>query len=115
MLLQFNSNIVPIKPYSKLKTHNFTRNFVKINMTESELKNILEICNKATRIPWKSFIEGRDFVSGSNFIMTGEKQNRDYDIEFLNIKPEDQDFIAMARNVIPSLVDEILKLRSLQK
>lgn len=81
-------------------------------MTQSELENILEICNKATVSPWTSYIEGRDFDSGSNFIMTGENENRDYDIEFIMIKPEDQDFIAMARNVIPKLIDEITTLRS---
>jgi hypothetical protein len=36
--------------------------------------------------------------------MTGKVENRDYDIEFLKIKPEDQDFIAMARNVIPTVI-----------
>lgn len=80
-------------------------------MTESELKNIIEMCNKATSSPWTSYIEGRDFDSGSNFIMTGEKDNRNYDIEFISIKPEDQDFIAMARNAIPLLIDEIIKLK----
>ncbi|UKB86109.1 hypothetical protein LF887_10930 [Chryseobacterium sp. MEBOG06] len=81
-------------------------------MTEGELKNISDICNKATKAPWVSYIEGRDFASGSGFIMTGSNEERDYDIEFVKIKPEDQDFIAMARNVIPVLVDEIIKLRS---
>ncbi|MGN7706059.1 hypothetical protein [Chryseobacterium sp. JV274] len=79
-------------------------------MTESELKNIMEVCNNATPSPWTSYIEGRDFDSGSSFIMTGEEK-RDYDIEFISIKPEDQDFIAMARNVIPLLVEEIIKLK----
>jgi hypothetical protein len=81
-------------------------------MTELELKNIFEICNNATKAPWESYVEGRDFTSGSSFIMTGENENRDYDIEFLKIRPEDQDFIAMARNVIPQLIDEIKKLKS---
>jgi len=81
-------------------------------MTRSELENILEICNKATVAPWTSYIEERDFDSGSSFIMTGENENRDYDIEFVKIKPEDQDFIAMARNIIPKLIDEIVILRS---
>ncbi|AZA80560.1 hypothetical protein C1637_13035 [Chryseobacterium lactis] len=81
-------------------------------MTELELKNILEICNKATASPWTSYIEGRDFNSGSSFIMTGKEEDRDYNIEFTNIKPEDQDFIAMARNMIPLLIDEIMKLKS---
>jgi len=83
-------------------------------MTEIELKNILEICNKATNAPWTSYIEGRDFDSGSSFIMTGKDENRDYDIEFIKIKPEDQDFIAMARNVLPLLVNEIMKLKNSQ-
>lgn len=52
-------------------------------------------------------MEGRDFESGSNFIMTG-----DYDIEFVNIRQADQDFIAMARNVIPELINEIFKLNT---
>ncbi|MDN5478101.1 MAG: hypothetical protein L0G39_14295 [Chryseobacterium sp.] len=81
-------------------------------MTELDLKKIIDVCNKATKSPWTSYVEGRDFESGSSFIMTGISENRDYDIEFINIKIEDQDFIAMARNVIPSLVDEIIKLRS---
>ncbi len=81
-------------------------------MTEIELKAIIEICNKATPAPWTSYIEGRDFESGSSFIMTGKDDNRDYDIEFVNIKVEDQDFIAMARNVLPKLVDEIIKLKT---
>ncbi|KAB1231473.1 hypothetical protein [Chryseobacterium viscerum] len=80
-------------------------------MTELELNNILEICNKATKAPWISYVEGRDFESGSSFIMTGEENDRDYDIEFIKIKTEDQDFIAMARNVIPLLIDEIIKLK----
>ncbi|UCA62036.1 MULTISPECIES: hypothetical protein [Chryseobacterium] len=80
-------------------------------MTELELKDIIEICNKATPSPWTSCVEGRDFDSGSSFIMTGEEENRDYDIEFISIKPEDQDFIAMARNAIPLLVNEIAKLK----
>lgn len=81
-------------------------------MKQSDLEDILEICNKATPAPWISYVEGRDFDSGSSFIMTGENENRDYDIEFVKIKPEDQDFIAMARNVIPMLIDEIITLKS---
>ncbi|KQT28483.1 hypothetical protein ASG22_19980 [Chryseobacterium sp. Leaf405] len=81
-------------------------------MTKSDLENILEICSKATPAPWTSYIEGRDFDSGSSFIMTGENKTRNYDIEFVKIKPEDQDFIAMARNVIPMLIDEIITLKS---
>jgi hypothetical protein len=84
-------------------------------MEALKLNEIINICNKATKAPWKSFIEGRDHESGSNFIMTGEESDRDYDIEFVNIKNNDQDFIAMARTHIPDLVAEILRLQKILK
>lgn len=82
-------------------------------MKKNDLIEISNICNKATRGPWKSYIEGRDHESGSSFIMTGQENDRDYDIEFVSIKNEDQDFIAMARNVVPELVEEIKRLHKL--
>lgn len=80
-------------------------------MTQLELEKVLEICNKATDAPWISYVEGRDFESGSSFIMTGGTENRDYDIEFIKIRPSDQDFIAMARNVMPMIIEELIKLK----
>ncbi|MFC4262077.1 hypothetical protein ACFOWM_04250 [Ferruginibacter yonginensis] len=74
-----------------------------------EIEEILNILSKVTPGPWKSFVEGRDHISGSNFIQTGEKN---YDIEFINLSAIDQDFIAMARNVLPSLIDELIKLKA---
>lgn len=82
-------------------------------MKKNELNKITEITNKATKAPWKSYIEGRDHESGSNFIMTSYQSDRDYDIEFIEIKAEDQDFIAIARNVVPELVEEITRLQEL--
>ncbi|MFB3387198.1 hypothetical protein [Flavobacterium sp. LAR06] len=84
-------------------------------METKELENIIKICNKATRPPWNSFIEERDHESGSNFIMTGDENDRDYDIEFFNIRKDDQDFIAMSRNVVPQLVSEIIRLQKILK
>lgn len=84
-------------------------------METRELKKIINICNKATKAPWNSFIEGRNHESGSNFIMTGEENERDYDIEFFNIRKDDQDFIAMSRNQVPKLVDEIIRLQKILK
>nr|WP_315035450.1 hypothetical protein [uncultured Chryseobacterium sp.] len=80
-------------------------------LNEIELKKMLEICNNATPSPWTSYIEGRNCTSGSSFIMTGTGENRDYDIEFVTIKPEDQNFIAMARNSMPQLIEELLRLK----
>lgn len=51
-------------------------------MTDLELKTIIEICNKATTSPWTSYIEGRDFASGSNFIMTGKEKREVMIIQF---------------------------------
>ena len=50
--------------------------------------------NKATPGPWRSFVEGRDHTSGSNFIMTGQGDDRHEDIELSGATIEDQDFIA---------------------
>ncbi|MBS1511484.1 MAG: hypothetical protein JST86_11625 [Bacteroidetes bacterium] len=82
-------------------------------MTTEELNKIAETTNNATQGLWKSYIEGRDHESGSSFIMTGVDNERDYDIEFHSLREKDQDFIAMARNVIPDLLSEIWRLRKI--
>jgi hypothetical protein len=71
------------------------------------LQDLKQICENATKSPWKLYIEGRDQQCGSSLIMTGDENDRDYDIEFLNLKKEDQDFIVDARNNMPLLIDEI--------
>ena len=84
-------------------------------MEARELESIINMCDKTTKSPWNSFIEGRNHESGSNFIMTGEENDRDYDIEFFNIRKYDQDFIAMSRNQVPKLVEEIIRLQKILK
>jgi hypothetical protein len=75
-------------------------------MNASELMKIAKRCENATKGPWVSYIEGRDHTSGSNFIRTqGE------DIELIGASDADQDFIAHARQDIPCLIDEIIRLR----
>ena len=76
-------------------------------MTEEELKEIENRCNKATKGPWKSMIEGRDHTSGDSFIMTDGE-----DIYISNpLFDNNQDFIASARQDIPKLIEEIRKLK----
>jgi hypothetical protein len=70
-------------------------------------------CEAATPGPWRSFVEGRDHTSGSNFIMTGEGSHRGNDIELSDATIADQDFIAHARQDIPRLLDEIRRLKAL--
>lgn len=82
-------------------------------MNENELEAIQQRCESATPGPWKSFVEGRDHTSGSNFIMTGEGSSRGNDIELSGATIADQDFIAHARQDIPKLLAEIKKLKSL--
>jgi hypothetical protein len=80
-------------------------------LTENELNEIDARANLATQGPWKSYVEGRDHQSGSNFIMTGQKGSRGEDIELTGATTADQDFIASARADIPKLVAEIRRLR----
>lgn len=80
-------------------------------MTDLELKEIQLRCNAATRAPWVSYVEGRDHTSGSDFIMTGEGENRGEDIELTGATVADQDFIAHARQDVPRLLAEIQRLK----
>jgi len=70
------------------------------------ISEIQERCEKATKGPWISYIEGRDFTSGCSFIGTAED-----DIELSGATVDDQDFIAHARQDIPLLIEEIKRLR----
>jgi hypothetical protein len=74
-----------------------------------ELRATLRRCNAATIGPWESFVEGRDHESGDSFIRTGGN-----DIYLSGATVDDQDFIAMARQVMPRLIAEIARLRSWQ-
>ena len=74
---------------------------------DNELLAIRKRAEKATKGPWKAFVEGRDMECGSSFIQTqGE------DIELIGATEADFDFIAHARQDILNLLDEIEKLRS---
>jgi hypothetical protein len=76
-------------------------------MSRDDLLRILARCNAATPGPWRSFIEGRDHSSGSDFIQTGGAD----DIELTGATQADQDFIAAARQDLALLVEEVLRLR----
>ena len=81
-------------------------------MTEEELVRIEELANAARSGPWKSYIEGRDHESGSDFIMIGQgKLRHDDDLELAGATHADQDFIASARQDVPALIKEIRRLR----
>ncbi len=87
-------------------------------MTTEELNIIKERADRATKGPWKSYIEGRDHSSGDSFIMTGVNDGEDIrseigkDIYLTGATNADQDFIAHARQDIPILLDEIFRLKN---
>lgn len=76
--------------------------------SQAELKEIKTRYERATPGPWKSYVEGREDMSGSSFIKTGGE-----DIYLTGATTEDQDFIAHARQDIPRLILEIERLRNL--
>jgi hypothetical protein len=79
-------------------------------LSEEYLTEIKNRCDQATPGPWKSYVEKRDGISGSDFIMTmGE------DIYLTGATTADQDFIAHARQDIPTLLAEIERLKALKQ
>ena len=79
-----------------------------MSITDDELRNIKERCDKATPGPWISFIEGRDHTSGSSIIRTSDE-----DIELIGATDKDLDFIASCRQDVPRLTEEIERLKQL--
>ena len=63
-------------------------------LSEDEMSQIKLRSEQATLGPWKSYIEGREAMSGSDFIMTGGE-----DIYLTGATKADQDFIANARKI----------------
>ncbi len=81
-------------------------NDTKTMLSDNELSEIKKRAEKATKGPWKAYIEGRDMQSASSFIQTTGK-----DIELTDATEADYDFIANARQDIPKLLEEIERLR----
>jgi hypothetical protein len=70
-----------------------------------ELERIEARCAAATPGPWKSWVEGRDHTSGDHFISTAGE-----DIYLTGATLSDQDFIAAARQDIPTLIAAVREL-----
>jgi len=70
------------------------------------LRSVRDRISAASPGPWKSWVEGRDFSSGSSFIETSDGS----DIYLSGGSIADQDFIAHARQDIEILLDEIARL-----
>jgi hypothetical protein len=103
----------PVDPSSRFQSGGVEQDMTTNPLTEAELRAIRARCDAATPAPWRSYIEGRDHTSASDFIMTGEESARGDDIELSGATKADQDFIAHARQDVPRLLDEIERLRGL--
>ena len=77
-------------------------------LSNDHLSEIERRCDLATDGPWRSFVESRDQMSGSDFIQTAGE-----DIYLSGATLEDQDFIAAARQDVPALVAEVRRLKRL--
>lgn len=84
-----------------------------MELSEEYLNEVEERLMHVTSGPWRSYVEGRDHTSGSNFIMTGPEGARGDDIDLLGVSVVDQDFIAAARQDVPLLIAEVRRLRAL--
>ncbi len=84
------------------------------SLSNEELENIYRRCKAATPGPWVSLWEGRDHTSGDSVIVRGDQRQHD-DLYISPATLADQDFIAHAREDIPNLVDEVLRLKEILK
>lgn len=75
-------------------------------MNDEELASIRTRLMATTAGPWRSLVEGRDFLGGSSLITTAGD-----DIYLSGATVADQDFIAHAHEDIASLLDEVERLR----
>lgn len=82
-------------------------------VTREALRTIIQRCEAATPGPWESFVEGRDHMSGDSFIRRGGLDDSVADLYLTPWTAEDMDFIAAARQDVPLLVAEVLRLRRL--
>lgn len=102
--------------------HCWVRHAVRVDqISDDELAAIEARAVAATAGPWESFVEGRDHMSGDDFIRTGGMSDEAPDMYvslafparpgLLPAAANDLDFIAAARQDIPRLVAEIRRLR----
>jgi hypothetical protein len=82
-------------------------------LSDDDLAAVGARATAASPGPWRSFIEGRDHTSGSDFIRTGREASRGNDIELSGATKADQEFIARARQDVPRLLAEVDRLRRL--
>jgi hypothetical protein len=81
-------------------------------LSKAYLEEVRQRCEAATPGPWVSYVEGRDHLGGDSVIVRGT-DGTDEGLYLTHATVADQDFIAHARQDIPTLLDEIERLREL--
>jgi hypothetical protein len=88
-------------------------------LDEAELDAIEARCRAASPGPWRAFVEGRDHWGGDDFIRVGDlEEEPDMYVSWAAgdglrlASPADLDFIAGARQDVPTLLAEVRRLRS---
>ena len=75
-------------------------------ITRQELESILARCAATTPGPWEASIEGIGHTGGSSCIVTGGET-----FDLSGATDQDIEFMAQAKQDIPRLVDELMRLR----
>lgn len=87
-------------------------------LTEDVLRKLEALVEAATPGPWEAFLEEHGGLAGCSFIRMGSFDDAVPDMYVYHeekIAPgRDLDFIAAARNYMPSLLAEIRRLRNLE-
>ncbi|HEY4020906.1 MAG TPA: hypothetical protein VGM75_19605 [Pseudonocardiaceae bacterium] len=88
-------------------------------LSDDTLGWLLRVSHDGSPPPWRAWVEGRDHTSGDSFIQIGPDDQRGEDMyvsrDSAPASAQDLDLIAAARNYLPMLVDELLRLRKLSR
>ncbi len=81
-------------------------------LKDYDLEQMRKRCEAATIGPWEAPIEGVDFNGGETVIIRGPNREGD-DLNIIGGTVADYKFVAHAREDIPLLLDEIIRLRKI--
>ena len=85
-------------------------------LDEETLQMLQVLSDRCDPPPWTASVEGRDHMSGDDFILTGTGDNRGEDIHVTReSEPASAaylDLIAAARTYLPILINEVRTLRN---
>lgn len=91
-------------------------NMEPTDLDDETLDRLVRLSERADPAPWQSWVEGRDGLGGSTFIMVGAASDRREDLYLTRdsgmADAATHDLLAEARNALPALVAEVKRLRS---